>query len=456
MLKPTMFSFSLPPNYMTRFSPDFIIHVGPKDYECHISYLSAFSPMINRLILCDRTIFEINYPDEDKNLFFQDLIGYIYGQKLAINNLNINFFTKAAIFFENSNLLEVVSNFHIQEDEFYIFNSLHNQFPIQYTENEINYIAEHFKELMNEESMLNLSLFQYDAIFSSTEFSFPDEKALFQWITKLIQIRGTDFISLYSHVLIDRLSLAEVQQFVQMVPADKIEGSLWHVFSSRLTKPLNEESNNGDKGPRLMVCADSLEYTDKVVDVPPELRILSQHFPYLQGGHYNGIFSYISRDRNPQHRGYITMDCGGIKRRFLCVLVGNYNESGLRWDNFAGKKVNRSLEKDQWFTIEFLIYKVRLEYYTLSCPEDKPDKSQPKSWKLLGSNDGNSWTLIHQMTDCKKMNTRKPTMVFKCSQSTEFYTHFKFVQLENHSKSPESKYEFTLNHIEFFGEVQKL
>ncbi|KAK8881756.1 hypothetical protein M9Y10_044392 [Tritrichomonas musculus] len=466
MNKSNLFSFTFPINFIPSNEKDFTIHVGPIEYKCHSCYIAAFSPFINRLFICDHSMNEIQYPYNDPNNLFKNIIRLIYGEKIALNEKNIIFFEQAAFFFENEHLLRSVSEYFIKKSREDVINRLQKNHPIKFIEKEIEYVAEHFEDFMNEVSMFQLPLLYYDTIFSCLKFSISDEYIMFHWITKLIQIRGPAFICLYSHAFLECLDETEVNEFLRLVPFENIDGALWKSVLSRLSMRLNSKESNEDQNqlenPESSIDSNNsnndssqkslVPYTDKVVDVPPELQIISRYFPYREGGHFKGIFNFISQNGNPQHRGYVTMDCGGTKRRFLHILVGNYTDTTFKWDNFGGKKC---LEKDQWFIIQFLIYKVKLEKYTLSCPEDKPDRSQPKSWRLFGSNNGEDWKLIHEIKNCDRTNTHKPIIVFNC-QSQEFFSYFKFVQLENHSKRPEAKYEFTLNHVEFFGEVQKL
>ena len=446
------FSFSFPDLKTNQSIPpypeDFKIYVSEKVYSCHLVFVAAFSPKINNLILSDPTIHSINYPFNDMNNEFDNLMKLMYGKGIIINEANLDFYNKASIFFENQTLINAVSEFYIcTNSNENILNRLFENYPVKMVELELRYIAKNFNMFIRIQNMMNLPMVYLDAIISAPEFDFDNPHELFAWISKVVKLKGNDYLPLYCHLPFEQLSKNEVLSFSSLKPTDSLSGSLWAAYTRRLAIDVIESSYEE-------LYTGDIPYTDKVENIPHELQIIYKAFPYRPNGHFDGIFAFINTHGNPLWKKYVAMKCGGNKAKYLNILVGNNYDTNYRWDNFSGE---RCLQKDQWFSIQFLIYKVKVSKYTLCSIDDKPDKSQPKSWRLYASNDGVNWIILHEVINCQQTNNIKPICVFSLDKPCpDYFTYFKFEQLANHSKSEKNKYEFSLNHVEFFGEMKKL
>ncbi|OHT13611.1 hypothetical protein TRFO_03386 [Tritrichomonas foetus] len=464
------FTFTIPSKVVLPYQKDFTIYVntpaGPKEYKHYLVMLTIFSPKINQLVICDPTITYLNFPIYDTKNEFPLVDSLVEGGEIRIDEHNQEFLTKAAYFFENEEFLKAVSNYYIKYSPQLMFQRLHQNLPVSYYETELKYISENFEMFMEVDLVKELSITQYEVIFNLPEFSVNEDSLLFQWITSLVDNRGPEFISLYTYVYFDSLSTSEIRTFLQKVPISSISGSIWNALIPRLKKKVVKNKTNEKVSKSHQDFEDeetyrkvnknqntAAEYTDQVIDVPLKLQMISQNLPYMPGGHFKGIFDYLSDDGNPQYRGYITIDCSGVKKKFLNRIFYSKVEREYKWNNYNGKGFS---ENSQWLMVRFLIYKVKLSAYTLAVPQEKADLCQPKHWKLLGSNDGKEWNVVDER-NCQDLNRARAIAVFKLNNNT-FYSRFKFVQLENHCKTPkpEEKFEFSLCHVEFFGEVQKL
>lgn len=440
------FSFSQNRNFTPPYPEDFAIYVDGKRYSFYSEKIAVFSPKINQLFMCDPTLTSIQYPYPDSKKQFISIETLINGGEVVINKDNFAFLSKAADFFENDTLLSAISQFLISSSDTAVFSRLNQNQPIKLIQKELEYIAEKFQSLIKTNEVCSLPLEYYNIIFNSPSFKFSDEHELFQWITKMVETHESDFTPLYSHIDFELLTPEEIEIFMKHVDISTLNGSLLYSVKLRLTKTV---SKNDDT---------LIEYSNKVVDVPPYLQIQSKEFPYNNNddgeSNFKGIFYYLSKDGNPQFRGYVTMDTPSVrKKKYLHKLI-NYNEEQyFNWNNFDGTSYKK---EEQWLMIRFLIYKVRLDAYTLYADKERSNFSQMKHWKVLGSNDGSNWSLVDE-EDTDILNKPHSYSTFKCKgENKQFYTYFKIEQLENFSSKKETVNEMTLSKFEFFGEVRKL
>lgn len=448
------FSFSQKCDFTLPYPEDFEICVDGKNYLFYSEKLAVFSPKINQLFICDPTLKSIEFPYSDAKNQFSDIKTLVNGGEIIINKDNIDFLSNAATFFENENLLSSVSKFNISSSQAAIFPRLkNNNPPIKFIQKELEYISEKFQSFISNDNICSLPIEYYDIIFNSPSFKNFDDHQLFKWITKMVEKRGEIFSSLYSHVNLENLTPEELQTFLNHVDMTKISGSLLYSVKPLLDKisPKTEEVNNGYTIESTNESTN--EYTDKVVNVPPELQITSKELPYVDSTS-KGIFNFISQDGNPQYRGYITIKTGNQRKKNYIHRIINTNEEQLfNWNNFDGTTYKK---EDQWIIIRFFIYKIKLDAYTFLIDKERAYFSQMKHWKIYGSLNGIDWSLIDEKnTDALNKPHSKET--FKCTKgNTNFYSYIKIEQLENFSKEKKDSYEMTLTKVEFFGEIRKL
>jgi hypothetical protein len=113
--------------------------------------------------------------------------------------------------------------------------------------------------------------------------------------------------------------------------------------------------------------------------------------------------------------------------------------------NFA--HVDPSPEQS-WLLFDLQDRRLAMTAYTLRSG----GSSHPKSWRMLGSNDGTDWTLLSEVTGCRELNGPKKTETFPVEEKGPFRL-FKYEQLENLSPKPDRKFRINLRAVEFFGSV---
>ena len=448
----TSFSFKL--GYLNFPIPcDFSIFVDQKEHMFHLSRLIAFSPKINSLILSDPTIKRIDYPFSDSIGQFSLIHKLVAGEKIPINKTNIQFLTEAASFFENLELLREVSLYYIENSEAKMLKRIEeqpNKYPLVFIENELNFIAENFDKYSSNNVIKNLSLEQYEALFNSLKFNTQSTEDLFEFICELVDERGHEYSSLFSCLYFDELSPYEMEKLLDKIKIEEVNGSLWHSIIPRLKKKLFNE-NATEKINNQKVSS----YTT-ITELPDQYKIISKYFDFNKDNKLDGIFNFFSKIGNPEYNKFIKLTGGGTKMRFANYVFYSEGPYDFVWNNFDAKE-KKCKEDDQWLCVELLFYKVKLTAYTIAVGYEKKNYTQPREWNLLGSTDGQNWTLIDHRYDCFAMNQPMAIERFVVNKQDKYYSYFKFVQEANFSNPQQSerRFMFSLSKVEFFGEVQK-
>lgn len=501
-------AFRFPPtDVYIPYPEDFVISAQGVSYLFYSEKLAVFSPVINNLFRCDPTVRSIQFPFPDTKKQFPLIKAIVNGGSLDINSNNIEFLSNAASFFQNPTLLNAISQYNVANGANKILEHLSSlkppiyDFPAKFFEDEIEFVASNFEQLLSNHILSKFPVYIYDAIFSSP--SFPRKTLnlkLYDFVKKLVD-KDVAFSSLFAHIDLLDLPQATINEFLDSPRNDQLNGSLLFSVLS-IQKATNKTSKQKVSPPpatpqpaiqpeptpelldEVQTCEPKKEqqtvkqepqtvkaakdfstiknapivpYTEKVVEVPSYLQIDSRVFSYSRDDPFNGIFNYISRDGNPQYRGYVSMKSAiKSKNKYLSQLI-TYHESHKkhpRWNNYY----NNTFTKDtQWLIIRFLIYKVKLTHYSICIYKDKSYYSQMKHWKLYASNDGANWDVIDDR-DTNVLNYPNVKCNFEIRPTQKFYTYFKIEQLENFTINRKSNliYEFGLSLIEFFGELQKL
>ena len=106
---------------------------------------------------------------------------------------------------------------------------------------------------------------------------------------------------------------------------------------------------------------------------------------------------------------------------------------------------------ENWLQFDFKSRRISLTAYTVRSG----GSSHPKSWRITGSNDGQEWTELHAVSDCKTLNGPRKTETFVLDAPTAEYRMIRYVQTDNQSPRAERKYRINLKAIEFFGTLSE-
>ena len=107
-------------------------------------------------------------------------------------------------------------------------------------------------------------------------------------------------------------------------------------------------------------------------------------------------------------------------------------------------------ESDGWFEIDFRQIKINLTSYSLksTCLSNY---SFPKSWRIVGSNDRNKWTILSHRMNESSLKSRNMKHRFECDNNHQYYQYIRFIQED--SWNDKYKYNIILKQIELFGSI---
>jgi hypothetical protein len=132
-------------------------------------------------------------------------------------------------------------------------------------------------------------------------------------------------------------------------------------------------------------------------------------------------------------------------------LVGNgagYNTTDGSYEGESGVIYQLSPETPtgQYITLE-MPYRIKLEKY-LFMPRYNTEYQTPKDWELWGSNDGNTWTKLHNVVG----NTEYLKSVTYDSPQTNFYRYFGFIVTRTIMTGAPSGHDYmSFAELKFFG-----
>ena len=175
----------------------------------------------------------------------------------------------------------------------------------------------------------------------------------------------------------------------------------------------------------------------------------------------NGVFCHLQREYDSVHR-FVDIAGGGVKAKFLVNLLDLDPDHLFRsyWDSFGPKGHSPN---NTWVRFHLKLHKLIPTHYTLATTYVIPNNSSPKSWKLFGSLDGESWMLLDEQKgvsalDAAKKENHCVLRTFPVrSGKGHAYTWFKLVQTQNWAKNgAPNEHELRLNGFELYGQLYEL
>lgn len=116
---------------------------------------------------------------------------------------------------------------------------------------------------------------------------------------------------------------------------------------------------------------------------------------------------------------------------------------------FRNNDGSRLKESEGWIQFDFGNRKINLTSYTIrSSPEGL---YHPKTWRVLGSDDGEKWDILDRQTNNSSLNANSIKQRFKCDQSNSYYRFIRYIQDDSWYKNREYCIGFSC--IEFFGSI---
>ena len=180
-----------------------------------------------------------------------------------------------------------------------------------------------------------------------------------------------------------------------------------------------------------------------------DLYLFYTEVPYKNNA-FDGINNYLFNKKKLKLRQQVTAE--GEKydetQADPIVIIDPSNDGTETIDNFASKN-NESLA---YFTFHYKYFALSVKNYTIRTRTDSPQENFPLSWKVEGSNDGNSWNKIHSTNNTEELRSTGALKTYE-SEDLNYYSFFRFTMTDLNSGGGwwDQNWIFHVSKVEFFG-----
>jgi hypothetical protein len=109
-----------------------------------------------------------------------------------------------------------------------------------------------------------------------------------------------------------------------------------------------------------------------------------------------------------------------------------------------------SICANSWICYDFKEMRISLSHYSIRSRRDA-NTYHLRSWRLEGSIDGQSWTVLDLREDDRKLNSLGAIATFAVSKSLKC----RMIRILQQNKNSSKTHGFIVNAIEFFGVLQE-
>ena len=408
--------------YKYEFEKDFLFKVGGHEYQVPRVLAYFISPKIAKAAIADPFLkeFEINVDD---NFFqFNLIIRLMKGENVNVSFFNAHYLLEVAHELQNQEIIDLILSFlatpfkpetivlRLQQKA-----SFHGDIH-----SEIEYIAENFTKI-NTDLIKELDNDTLYSIFLCEKLTIKSESSLFEFITKLIDERGSSAKFLLECVYYENITDADMNLLWNYIPPENLHGPILESIKRRsIHQPL----------PKSLI---EKRYLQKSVEL------------FYQSNAFSGIFNYL------------TKKCGGNPHEMNIIEIIPSSSSGgssnshtrvidFSWSNYWAS--NNS--PNSYIRFDFKTYRVQINAYSLKSRSESPGGGHPKSWVIEGSNDGTKWDIIDYQHNSNDINGSRLVHTFQLSEMSQ---SFKYLQMKLTSENHRGDNFFNLTNIEFFGKL---
>ena len=173
----------------------------------------------------------------------------------------------------------------------------------------------------------------------------------------------------------------------------------------------------------------------------------------FNGNELSGIISHLKKKHgdNLEASGALKLTGGGDPSpQYPITNLINYDQDTYYFNWNSHKP---SSESDSWIEFDFVNEKINLTSYTIKAYRDGPNLNwKPKSWRIVGSNNHEKWTVLDHKENCNDLNGSCYQHRFECDKKDGFYRYIRYIQEDSWNSSC-CKYTFSLMCFEMFGAI---
>ena len=402
----------------------------PIEVRTTINKARSISNQINRIYQSDPTIkkHEILIDCEEIgsniNEIFEKLINSTE-EKVLIPNNKIPLFKKIRILLgETDNTTFEIQS--IEEAISYLFTSFHD--------NSINYLSNHFSEIVTSGQFFK---FSKEVAKELIDFYLENSDEFHK--------NRSDKDAIFAKFLESSEDREIVLHFVLGLEYEDLSGAMREYISANLSDDVVSE----ESGRIVRLLLSQLRSPEAATANPPRPGVVECE---CAGNELDGIVSHLKRGGGLSSGGGLKLRGGGSPNPLFPITnLTEYGPDRINsgYVNYFGR--NDLPESAGWIEFDFGERKVNLKSYTIrSNISNSNTNFHPKSWRIAGSNDGTTWSVLNRQTNSGELNGVHKQHRFECESSGEYYRYIRYIQEDTWSNQ---KYCINLACIELFGSI---
>lgn len=310
------------------------------------------------------------------------------------------------------------------------YHEKYEEFFSQYLQDEIDFLAENFIKL-NDEQKNKMKKFSQNTlirIFNSTKFQISDEDEFFSFINKLY-IENHDNSILYGSVEFSYVSPKLIFEFLDMFKFEDINEDIWMSLCSIIKNDLKDENKKKKK----------LKH-DNFNRIHDKIESKGLKFKFENDTDFDGILNYLQN----KYKESFKIEAASHKSNSLNHKVENIvnykNDDYFYYSDHS---------KDNWIEIDFKNHSVTPTEYTIKSAHWPKGGDHLKSWRLEGSTDGETWETIDEVKNSEILNNKNAIHTFKIKKNIS--NKFKQIKLVLKGENWKNKYFLSIDSFELYG-----
>lgn len=393
---------------------DFTFMVGGHIYATNQFLASFISPLISENIHNDSSFDSFTVDLNDDNCEFNLVFRLCYCEAIDLTPANRKYLSLVGEKLGNRELMDLVKDSLVETSNIDEYMSMLDKYS-NVSEDEMNFAAEHFDEIDSYELMTVLPD-NMEEILNSPCLKISTEDKLLDFVVDYIDIHPYTKIQLLSCIRSEYLSDTAIQRFISLIDDEEISGALWNSVRRRLLFPFIETFDD-----------------NRFIDIGAKVK--------YQIDQLDGIFKYLEKKHGNLIDNIIVSIIGSNESDNLNAIIGSANTK---------YGFSASGTEQRFITIDFKSKKVKLKNNTLRTYAAGVNGGHLKSWKILGSNDNEKWTVLDERANDSSINHNRAYKTFECKNPCEF---FRYIRIYSDKPTWSGSFYINLTRIELFGNL---
>lgn len=410
---------------------DFTIYHYEKSYKCWSGAAYALSEVMREAISKKKQSFEA------PNILgpFQLIINFLHGESIDVNASNAPFLLLMGEELKINLIVESVKSFMENATDPFTLVSLISAYneigdiPVSL----IHSAASLFETIKDMDIFNFLPVSVLEMIISSPAFLPDNEESLFHWVLSFLPFCTKKFKVLIRSVRISSLSKKCILEFLDLPP------SLIDLNEYRLSM---SKISSRAKFPQQQALLSKTE-SECPFDEGGFRSLFVQNAYEFDGINlFRGVFYYFfTRSKRMYDKKPVEITASGMKNSKPDDII-NYNQPSNYY--FETPNINMS-----WIRVVFNYDKVSITGYSIKT-HNVEGNGHLVNWRLSGSNNGNDWEVIDNVSNSRALASNGAESYFKLKEPSKCFSMFELRQMRTNSSG---FYIFRISRFELFGAI---